>query len=515
MQDAVAVPAVLDGAEFDRRLRGERGHRRAVWPRKHFSADDDERVLGLAHRLGEAVAPDIRQRFGAGAEIIVGVGERRLGADKADRKTLGDAPAFADAGVEHRRVTARIGADQQQRVGMIDAGDGRIEQITGAAPFRIEQSAILPAIDIGDAEPGHQILERENLFDGCEIASQSPDPLGIGARHLRGDSGECLTPARRPQLPAGAHVRLIEPLRAQAVDHVPGLVGNPFLVHVVIGARQDAHYLPAAGVDADRRAERVHHVDRLGLVELPRPRRERVRFRGQRPDRAEIDNVALQFRGHRFFEISRDLHVLAAADGAELGYASNFGGEADAACALDAAVHRGLDQSADVLVLDRALVLAIAALVDTVRHRLVLQIAFPALIANRAIERMIDQQKLHDAFARLAHHRRARRDHLRRMVLVGRQVFHAHRAGRLGLGNADNLDQTHAAIAGDRQPLLVAEARNFGAGGFARLQQRVFRRDVDLATVDDELGHAACPSMAPQRAVFHNCAAGMLSQPNA
>ena len=84
-----------------------------------------------------------------------------------------------------------------------------------------------------------------------------------------------------------------------------------------------------------------------------------------------------------------------------------------------------------------------------------------------------------------------------------------------GFGDADHFDQAHAAIAGDRQPLVEAEARNFRARRLARLQQRVFRRNVDLFAVDDELGHAACPSMAPQRAVFHSCAAGTLSQPNA
>ena len=64
-------------------------------------------------------------------------------------------------------------------------------------------------------------------------------------------------------LPLFAHVGLIEPLRAQTVDHVARLVGNPFLVDVIVGARQDAHHLAAAGVDADGGAERVHHVDRL------------------------------------------------------------------------------------------------------------------------------------------------------------------------------------------------------------------------------------------------------------
>ena len=361
----------------------------------------------------------------------------------------------------------------------------------------------------------HQILQRENLFHGCEIADDRADPARIGARHLGSDCRKRRAPAHRLQAAAAADIGLVEPLRAQAIDDVAGLVGNPFFVHVVIGARQDAHHFASARVDADRRAERIHHIDRLGLVELPRARGKRVRLRGQRADRAEIDDVALQFGGQRLFQIGGDLHVLAAADGAEFRDAGHFGHETHAARALDAAVHRSLDQRTEIFVLDRALVLAEPALIDTIGHRLILQIALAALIADRAIERMIDQQEFHHAFARLAHHRRARGDDFRRMILVRRQILDAHGARSLRLRHADHFDQAHAAIAGDRQPVLEAEARNFRTRRLARLQQRVFRRNVDLFAVDNELGHAACPSMAPQRVVFHSCAAGTLSQPNA
>ena len=306
---------------------------------------------------------------------------------------------------------------------------------------------------------------------------------------LGGNRLERRRPGRHAQPAVLADVGLVEALRAQPVDDVTGLVGNPFLVHVVVDARQDAHHLAAARVDADRRAERVHHVDRLGLRQLPRPRRERIGLRGERADRAEIDHIALQLGGHRLFEIGRDLHVLAAADGAELRHAGDLGHEADAARAVDAARHDGLHQRADIFVLDRALVLLVAAGIDAVGHRLVLQVALAALVADRAVERMVDQQELHHAFARLLHHRRAGADDLGRAVAVGRQVLHAHGAGRLRLRHADDLDQAHAAIAGDREPLMEAEARDFRARGLAGLEQRVLRRDVDLVSVNDELGH--------------------------
>ena len=296
-------------------------------------------------------------------------------------------------------------------------------------------------------------------------------------------------PGRGLQLAVDAHVRPVEPLRAQAVDHVPRLVGNPLLVDRLVDARQDAHHLAAARVDADRRADRVHHVDRLRLAELPRPRRERIGFRGQRADRADVDEIALQLRAQRLLEVGRDLHVLAAAGRAHFRHAADFRREADAARALDAAVHRGLDQRAEILVLDRALVLGVAAGVDAVAHRLVLQVALAALVADRAVERMVDQQELHHAFARLLHHRRFGADGRQFAVRARTAVAHAPGAARHRLRRAFQLDQAHAAVAGDRQPLVVAEARNLGARRLARLQQRVFGRHIDFLAIDEKLGH--------------------------
>src|SRR5262249_36452872 len=281
---------------------------------------------------------------------------------------------------------------------------------------------------------------------------------------------------------------------AQAVDRGAGLVGNRFLVHVVVVARENAHDLASASIDADGRAERVHDVDRLGLVELPRPRGEGIGLGGERTDGAEIDDVALQLGGHGVFEIGRDLGVLAAPDGAELRHAGDLGHEADAARAVDAPIHDGLDQNPDILVLDRALVLLESAGIDAVGHGLVLQVAFSALVADRAVERMVDQQEFHHAFARLAHHRCLGENLWRLALRAGPAVAHAPRARGYRLGRALEFDQAHTAVAGNREALMEAEVRDLRARGLARLQQRVVRRDVDLFAVDDELGHVNATS---------------------
>ena len=176
---------------------------------------------------------------------------------------------------------------------------------------------------------------------------------------------------------------------------------------------------------------------------------------------------------------------------AELRNAGDLGDEAHAAGALNAAVHHRLDQSADVLVLDRPLVFREARRIGAVGHRLVLQVALAALVADRAIERVIDEQELHHPLASFARHRRIGEHDRRFAIGAGTQVAHRHRARRRRLGRAAlHLDEAHAAVAGDRQPLVEAKARHFRAGGFAGLKQRVFGRDVNFLAVDDDLAHA-------------------------
>src|SRR5262249_54426066 len=137
----------------------------------------------------------------------------------------------------------------------------------------------------------------------------------------------------------------------------------------------------------------------------------------------------------------------------------------------------------------RALVLLVSAGIDAVGHGLVLQVAFSALVADRAVERMVDQQEFHHAFARLAHHWRLGENLGRLTLPTGPAVAHTPCARGHRLGRSLELDQAHTAVAGNREALVEAEARDLRTCGLARLQQRVVRRDVDLFAVDDELGH--------------------------
>ena len=129
---------------------------------------------------------------------------------------------------------------------------------------------------------------------------------------------------------------------------------------------------------------------------------------------------------------------------------------------MDAAGHHRPDQGAEGLVFDRALIFHITAAVHAVTDGLVLQIALAALIANRAIQRMVNQQQFHNALAHFFDGRGIGGDD---HAFANR---HGARSDRLGC--ALHFDQAHATVTGNGQAFVITEARDFDADALARLQ---------------------------------------------
>ena len=106
-------------------------------------------------------------------------------------------------------------------------------------------------------------------------------------------------------------------------------------------------------------------------------------------------------------------------------------------------------------------------MVHAVGIGLVLQIALATLIANRAVQRVVDQEKLHDAAPRLSHHGAVRAyNHA-----FGDRISTAGDRFRRFL----DFNQAHAAISGDGQTLVIAEARYLAPRLLAGLQNRAAR----------------------------------------
>src|SRR3546814_11866741 len=101
------------------------------------------------------------------------------------------------------------------------------------------------------------------------------------------------------------------------------------------------------------------------------------------------------------FQIGGDLHVLAAIDRADVLHAPDLLGKANAAGALDAAGHRRLDDGSHVFLGHGPLVLVKAGVAASIGKRLVLKVAFSALVADRTIERVVDEEELNYPFPQI------------------------------------------------------------------------------------------------------------------
>ena len=187
MQDVETVPPVLHdpGGECGLGEASQNGD--TVRPGESAGADDH-------HWLGHALRrlyPTPARASPVPRPGSCAVGQIGLWADDAYRRAAPE-PTLADPRVEDRRLVARVRADDENRVSLIDAGDGRVEKIGRAAKLGVQFRAVLTAVDIGRAELGEKRLEREHFFDRRQVADDRPDPGGKMWRR------PCRRPRRRP-----------------------------------------------------------------------------------------------------------------------------------------------------------------------------------------------------------------------------------------------------------------------------------------------------------------------------
>ena len=132
-----------------------------------------------------------------------------------------------------------------------------------------------------------------------------------------------------------------------------------------------------------------------GLLDVPGPGAEAVGVAGQRPDRAEVGDVAVEGRDVGAVVEGADEGAVAALEQLQLLVLGDLLAEADAAVAEDAALAVDRDQRRELdRLLEVALVVDEAALARAPAHRDVLQRAFAAFVADRAVERVVDEEEL-------------------------------------------------------------------------------------------------------------------------
>ena len=179
-------------------------------------------------------------------------------------------------------------------------------------------------------------------------------------------------------------------------------VGHPGGVHLVVQARSDAVDFIFPGPDRDVGAGAAIHVDARGFFEEPNAHLEAEVVGCQRADRADVGGVERVVRVEQAVRVNGEGGVGAALGEAEHRVAGDFVHEADAAAAHDAALVVEADSRADLDVF-RLFHLHVHEARDAaaVLDGLFLKAAFAGLVANRAVERVIDEEEFHDALAAL------------------------------------------------------------------------------------------------------------------
>ena len=175
-------------------------------------------------------------------------------------------------------------------------------------------------------------------------------------------------------------------------------------------------------------------------------------------------------------DVRADFHVLAAADSAKFLNSRNFLPEAHTARAVDAAGHVRGDERPEVLVGHDTLFLRVARYAAAETEREILELAFAALVADRAIERVVDQQELHRGLLRRDRARRARGD----LHAVGDRC----RAGGQRFRRALDVHETHAAVRCDRKLAVIAESRHIDADAIGDIDQHLPGARLDRLAVD-------------------------------
>ena len=148
-------------------------------------------------------------------------------------------------------------------------------------------------------------------------------------------------------------------------------------------------------------AVRAVRTNRADVLHFPRASFIAIRFAGQRADRADVDTSAALIALEVIALIGSDLTHDAAIHDAERVDAHAFIADTNAAVAKNAPGRIEEHDRRKLLFIHVMLHFGEPALAGAVREHHVLQFALAALIADRAIERVIRQQQLEHGFASL------------------------------------------------------------------------------------------------------------------
>ena len=285
------------------------------------------------------------------------------------------------------------------------------------------------------------------------------------------------------QDPAAADHRRGDPiLRGHHLEAEAALVAEPAVVDVVVVAGEHPGHALVADGELHVALARAEGADGARVLDVPGAGAEPVGLRRQRAHRAQLDDVAVEGGDVGAVVEGADIGRRPALEELELLVLGDLLAEAHAAVAEDAALAVDPHQRRQRhRLLEVALGVDDAASARAPAHRDVLERALTALVADRAVERVVDEQELDDRVLGLLHAVGLRVD--------DHAVAYRRRAGGLELRDALDLDEAHAAGT-DRlaQLRLVAEHGDLDVAVLGGVDQHRAVGSRDLDPVHDQ-GH--------------------------
>ena len=248
---------------------------------------------------------------------------------------------------------------------------------------------------------GQQASKQIRLFIRC----LSTDDAGNGTSAMLlfhppqriNHPAERLLPGRRGEIRRPAYERAEEAaLCLQLLVPEPAFITHPVLIHVWIGTRTEAIHLTMTMVDVDVATGSAAGTDGLNLLQVPDPRLKAEVFTGQRAHWADIDHIARVQVIEPLAWKQVNVAMIATGKDAQLAGLGDLVEEPSAAGTEDATLlieNHLRPEIHDLALFDFGFKREPAA-VDAVVHVVVLQLALTGLVADRAVDRVIDQQEL-------------------------------------------------------------------------------------------------------------------------
>jgi len=379
------------------------------------------------------------------------------------------------------------------------------------AVFAPQDVVAFPSAKCGEiqaigAEDGRKFREREVVLGAALRAQHNGELRCLDGVQLLGGKIECFVfpnggtlvaaPRRRHQKPVG----IVAGVRHHAV------VAHPELVDLGVVARAKPVDLAVARVVVDMgvAASRAAGADALPGLEEPDARLEAKVLTRQRADRADVLGhqrvlvVELAARGQNDFVL---VATLAHVENVVFG---NLVANSNAACAHDAALGVVDDRRAEAnafRLVDRLGELALRGTLMLVV--VVLELALAGLIADRAIDRMIEEQELlhrrlgglHLVVGGRNNHvlsggeltcglkLRLGRGNVLALGFVERELWHCHLAAAL------DVHEAHPAVCRDRQPGVPTVVRDLDALAPRGFHDRLASLERNLFPIQCEFSH--------------------------